>query len=134
VRPSLLALVFAGGCVGGLARHGLSVALPVSGGWPWGTLVANTLGAFLLAALLVLLLERWAAPGWVRPAVGTGVLGSFTTMSAVVVTVDTLAADRQVAAAAGFLAVSMVAGLAAAVAGVVLARTATTGRTARRRS
>lgn len=123
VRPPLLGVIFLGGCVGGLARHGLSLALPTTGGWPWGTFCANTLGAFLLALLLVLLLERGPAPPWVRAGLGTGLLGAFTTMSAVVLTVDTLALDGQHVTAAGFLAASMVAGLGAAALGLVLGRT-----------
>lgn len=123
-RPGILAAVFAGGCAGGLARYAVTLALPPSGGWPWGVLVANTAGAFLLALLLVLLLERWSAPPWVRPAFGTGLLGSFTTMSSVVVTVDVLVVDGRLATAAGILAVSLLAGLVAAGLGFALGRAA----------
>lgn len=120
--PAGLAAVFVGGCAGGLARHAVTLVLPPSGGWPWGVLVANIAGAFLLALLLVLLLELWSAPPWVRPALGTGLLGSFTTMSSVVVTVDVLVVDGRLATAAGFLTVSMVTGLLAAVLGLALGR------------
>lgn len=121
-RPLVLGAIFLGGCVGGLARYGLSAALPTSQGWPWGTFAANTLGALLLGLLLVLLLERWTAPPWVRAGLGTGLLGSFTTMSGVALTVDMLALDRHVTTAAGFLAASMLAGLGAAALGMLLGR------------
>lgn len=133
VRPHLLAAIFVGGCAGGLARYGLTLALPPSGGWPWGILVANTAGAFLLAALLVLLLELWTAPPWVRPALGTGLLGAFTTMSSVVVTVDVLVVDARLATAAGFLTASMVTGLVAAGLGLALGRAVVVFRHAARK-
>lgn len=121
-RPLILGVIFLGGCAGGLARYGLGLALPPADGWPWGTLTANTLGAFLLGVLLVVLLERGTAPPWVRAGLGTGLLGAFTTMSGVALTVDTLALDGRVAAAAGFLTASMLAGLVAAACGLLLGR------------
>lgn len=117
-----LAAVFVGGAAGGMARHGLTAALPASSGWPWGTFAANTSGAFLLAVLLVLVLELRSPAPWVRPGLGTGFCGAFTTMSAVAVAVDTLAADGRLTSAIAFLSGSLVVGLAAAAAGVVAGR------------
>lgn len=115
-------LVFVGGFAGGLARHGLTLVLPGAGGWPWGAFAANTVGAFLLAVLVVLVVELFDSPWWTRPALGTGFCGAFTTMSAVVVTVDTLAMQQRPGTAAAFLAASMLAGLAAATLGLLAGR------------
>jgi fluoride exporter len=120
--PVVLALVFAGGCAGGLARYGLGKLLPgTDGGWPWGVLTANTTGAFLLAGLLVTTGALSPAVVWLRPALGTGFCGAFTTMAAVAVFVDEQAV-ADLPTAAGFLAASMLAGLAAALLGVAAAR------------
>ena len=70
-------LVAAGGALGSLARAGVGVALPHEpGSWGWATLLVNAAGAALLMALLA------RRPGdRARLALGTGVLGGFTTFS-----------------------------------------------------
>lgn len=73
-----MALVAAGGSMGALLRWLLDQWIPVSGDWPLPTLVINVLGAGLLALLLIN--ERHS---WQRPFIGTGLLGGFTTFSAV---------------------------------------------------
>lgn len=49
--------------------------------FPVGTLVINVTGSFLIGLILVVVTERIAAPGWVRPMVAIGFLGSYTTFS-----------------------------------------------------
>jgi fluoride exporter len=79
-----LGLVFAGGALGGGARLLVEwVAARVSSFhdvFPWGTLLVNVTGSFLIAMLGALLLERFveerARMFWVL-----GFLGSFTTFS-----------------------------------------------------
>lgn len=58
-------------------------------GWPWSTLTINVVGSLLLGVLTVLA-SRPAFPGWVRPGLGTGLLGGFTTFSAYAVQVHLL--------------------------------------------
>ncbi|HWH28462.1 MAG TPA: CrcB family protein [Mycobacteriales bacterium] len=120
-RPALLAAaVFAGGCVGGLGRHLLTLALPSAGGLPWGVAVANTAGALLLGVLLGRAGQR--GPAWLVPAVGTGLLGAFTTMSGVASAAVVSSHDGAPAAAAWIVVLSAAAGLAAAAAGLRLGR------------
>lgn len=78
--PTLLAVVALGGAVGGLARHGVDVALPAGDGFPLGTFLINVVGAALLALLpsIPAVDRRPLLP----PLIGTGVLGGFTTLSA----------------------------------------------------
>lgn len=124
----LLAAVFAGGVGGGLARYGVSQAWPATPyGFPWATLAINTVGAFALA-LLVVLAERGASHRYLRPLLGTGFLGAFTTFSSVVVAVDRLAARGHPGTAAVYLAASLLAALAAGAFGLLLGRS--TGRAA----
>ena len=104
-RRSLVLAVFLGGCVGGLARY-------VVASGPWSILAVNLSGAFILAFLLT---ARKLGPH-VRAVVGSGFCGAYTTFSGVVVPV---ARD---AGRVGFLAGSVLGGLAAAYVGVLLGR------------
>lgn len=123
VRPGVLLAVFVGGFAGGLARYAVTLAWPASpGGFPWATFAINTSGAFALAALLVLVIEVLPPSTYLRPGLGTGFLGAFTTFSAVASAVDQLARQGRLATAALYLGASTLAGLAAASLGLVLAR------------
>ncbi len=55
--------------------------------------MANVVGAFLLAVLLILVLEVWPPTRYVLPFLAVGVLGSFTTFSTLMVDVDELFVD-----------------------------------------
>jgi len=115
--------VAAGGMIGAALRVGFVVAFPVvPGHFPWTTFVENVLGAFLLGLLLVLLLERWR-PSWqVHPFLCTGILGSFTTFSNFSVEWVALAGSERPWLAMIYPLASIVAGLAAALLGMVMAR------------
>lgn len=89
VHPTTLLVVAVGGAVGAALRWGLEQLLPVVDGWSWATLLANVLGSAALA-LVVVHGERHAHPHWVRPGVGTGLLGGFTTYSTYAVQVALL--------------------------------------------
>ncbi len=85
LRPSSLLLVFAGGTLGTLLREIATMTVWPAGRFPLAVLLVNLLGAFLLG----LLLESLARSGTETPSglrtrlfLGTGVLGGFTTYSA----------------------------------------------------
>jgi CrcB protein len=70
-----------GGAFGALARYGLDEWIGRrTGAFPWGILVVNVTGAFLIGVATELLGPRFEA-GWVRPLVVTGFLGAYTTFS-----------------------------------------------------
>lgn len=86
-----LALISLGGVAGALARYGLGAAFPhPPGGFPWTTFAVNVSGCLLIGVLMVAITEIWDAPGWVRPLLGVGVLGGFTTFSTYIVDVGQL--------------------------------------------
>ncbi|WP_307859424.1 CrcB family protein [Cellulomonas sp. zg-ZUI22] len=120
--PGAVALVAAGGSVGVLVRAALAQAVPAApGGWPWTTWAVNVVGSLLLGVLLGVL-QRGPDAGRrraVRLGVGTGVLGGFTTYSTFAVEAQTLVAGGHVVGVA-YALVSVVAGVAAAAAGLVL--------------
>lgn len=117
-------LVAAGGGLGALARVAVVELGPLDAA-P-GTLAVNVVGALLLGALL-----GSTPPGHrVRTLLGTGLLGGFTTFSALAVQV----AGATSAAGGLTLAVaSIVLGLAAAVAGLRLGAVSSASRLASER-
>jgi CrcB protein len=108
--------------VGGLAGTGLRLAIDAllphgPSDFPVSTFVINVAGSFVLAVLVA---RVWpAAPVWLRLGLGTGMLGSFTTFSAVMVSLLTLATTAPLTGVL-YLATSLVAGLGAALAGLKL--------------
>lgn len=98
----VLAVIAVGGVVGSEARYGLSYAWPAHGTqFPWTTLGINVGGSLLLGVLMVLVLEIAAPHRLVRPLLGVGVLGGFTTFSTFSVdTVRLLRAERVMSALA----------------------------------
>ena len=92
LHPQTLVAVAAGGAVGSLLRWAVEVALVPQagpGGWPWATMLANVLGSAALAWLVVHD-DHVGHAWWVRPGVGTGLLGGFTTFSTYAVQVAVL--------------------------------------------
>ena len=77
-------LVAAGGALGAVGRYLVttSAAALLGGGFPWGTLIVNVAGSFLLGVLVGLLSAAWTPPGDMRLFLATGFLGAFTTFSA----------------------------------------------------
>lgn len=117
------AVVAAGGAVGGLARYGLNEALPrAASGFPWSTFVENVSGCVLLGALMVYLLEVRAPSRYLRPLLGVGVLGGFTTFSAYTAEARGLLLADRAPLALVYLSASVLAGLLGTVAGISLAR------------
>ena len=79
--PRLLAAVALGGALGALARWGLTSAFPSDGdAFPWATFAINVVGSFALAMLPVLAVVRRRRV--LAAALGPGLLGGFTTLSA----------------------------------------------------
>lgn len=113
--------VLLGGLVGTSARLGLDAMLPhADDGFPFSTLAINVAGAFVLAVLVA---RVWtSAPEWLRAGLGAGVLGSFTTFSAVAVSLVSLADSGAWGLAGLYAAVTIGAGLAAAWLGLALGR------------
>ena len=123
-RPALLAVVAAGGLLGAPLRALLDRALTPPGAvWPTGTLVVNLTGALVLGALVEALVRLGPDAGWRRLArlgLGTGLVGAFTTYSALVLQVLDLLREGRTATAATYAATSVLGGLLAAAAGVAL--------------
>lgn len=113
-------LVALGGALGAPLRYLVDRAVQVRAGstFPWGTLTVNVIGSFTLGALLALA-AAGGVPDAVVAAVGIGLCGAFTTYSTFGYETVRLAADGARLLATLNAVVSVAAGLAAALAGVL---------------
>ncbi len=113
-----LVAVVLGGILGTGVRLAISQLVAPGSAFPWATLLINVVGSFVLGFLVA---RVWpTAPAWLRAGLGTGVLGSFTTFSAVIVSLLTLTAAGMTPLAVVYLVVSLLLGFAAALLGVRL--------------
>ncbi|MGN6095323.1 MAG: fluoride efflux transporter CrcB [Bosea sp. (in: a-proteobacteria)] len=81
---STVVVIMIGGALGTLARYLLSVlALPISGSLPWGTILINIAGSFIIGffGTLTLASGRFPLAEPVRLFVMVGFCGGFTTFS-----------------------------------------------------
>lgn len=115
--PLTLLAVFIGGAVGTSLRLAADALVP-NDEFALSTLAVNVVGSFVLALLIGRVWARF--PEWMRAGLGAGVLGAFTTFSAITVTVVRLSATGDPGAAAAYLLASLALGIAAAVVGLLL--------------
>lgn len=130
VPPIVLGAVALGGVIGSLARYGLLVAFPPQPGrFETATFLANAIGGLLIGALMVVVTDIAPDRRLLRPFLGAGVLGGFTTFSTFIVGVG-----RAVDAGAALLALAYAtATIAAALAAAATGMWTTRRLTARRR-
>ncbi|WP_338057920.1 fluoride efflux transporter FluC [Streptomyces abyssalis] len=126
---AVLAAVAAGGALGAVARLAVTLWLPARGtaGFPWGIFAVNLSGCALIGVLMALIGEGGRdarAPALLRPFLGVGVLGGFTTFSAYALDAAHLleSGPRAVPAAVAYLAGTLLGALAAVWAGAAATR------------
>jgi len=116
----VLCAVAAGGATGAVLRAAVETNFGsdgAPGAFPWSTLAINVVGSLLLGALATLAVSMaW----WVRPFLGTGVLGGFTTFSAYAAASSVLFLDGAVGAGVGYVVATPVVCVAAAALGAHL--------------
>lgn len=113
----VIGAVAVGGVLGSEARYLLGVAFAAPpGSWPWTTFWINVTGCLLIGVLYTVLTELTTPHALVRPFLGVGVLGGYTTFSTFSVeTVGMVDAGRPGLALAYALITPVVAVLACAV-------------------
>jgi len=113
-----LVAVVIGGILGTGLRLALDQLIAPDSAFPWATLLINVVGSLVLGYLVA---RVWpVAPAWLRAGLGTGLLGSFTTFSALIVALLTLTASGMAPLAVVYLVATLVLGFAAALLGVRL--------------
>ena len=113
-----------GAVLGANARFllGRFVAERLGVAFPYGTLIINVSGSFLIGLVLALVAERMVGPWWVRPALAIGFLGSYTTFSTFSYETLQLVDNGSLLAAGANIAVSVTAALIAVYLGTLLGR------------
>jgi CrcB protein len=128
-RLDVLAVVAAGGALGSAARYGLGELWPAAGGsFPWATFSVNVIGCFLLGLLMVFVVDVWPPRRYVRPFLGVGVLGGFTTFSTYALDTRRLLVEAPTGVAVTYVVGTLVLALLAVVAGALAGRAITRGR------
>ena len=117
-------IVFLGAGIGGALRHGVNVgAARLWGfGFPYGTLVVNVLGSFLMGLLAGYFAFRPGIAQHARLFLTTGILGGFTTFSAFSLDTALLVERHAYGLAAGYAVGSVAASISALFLGLAVFR------------
>ncbi len=92
-------------------------------GFPLSTLLVNVLGSFLLGVVVA---RFWSGTApWLKAGLGTGLIGSFTTFSAVMVSLVAQGANGLWFLSIAYFALTLVLGFAAAALGLRVGRVTT---------
>lgn len=123
VQRGVLPTIAVGGMLGASARHGLELAFPVAAGrFPWATFATNLAGCALIGLLMVYVVELGAGHRLLRPFLGVGVLGGFTTFSTYTVQTTDLVDASEPVLALVYLFGTVAVALAAVALGTFLGR------------
>ena len=114
------AVFAAGGGLGAVARHAITLVLPHR--LPWSTLLVNVAGSLVLGLVAGALLSGDRTVADEAPRLVTGFCGGFTTFSAFSLEAFTLFERGQTGAALTYVVLSVAMSLAALVLGVMVAR------------
>ncbi|MBB3560493.1 CrcB protein [Rhizobium sp. BK512] len=117
-------LVAVGGAIGSLLRYyvGLGSLRLMGPGFPWGTLIVNVVGCFIIGVFAEMTMRRFNASVELRLLLITGFLGGFTTFSAFSLDAITLFERGEVFAGGIYIAASVGLSMVAVMAGLGLMR------------
>ena len=117
--------VVIGGALGAVARYLMMIGVGhwFGHGFPFATVLINVIGAFLLGSFVQISALFWSPSPELRIFITVGVLGSFTTFSTLALDVYMLWGRGEVIEATGYVAVSIIFGIAAFFTGVSVFRT-----------
>lgn len=112
--PRILATIALGGMVGSLGRYAVGLTLPHGAGdFPWATFTVNVSGALAMGMLVAYLVDRPGVHDLARPFLAVGLLGGWTTFSALAVETVSLGTAGHHGVAIGYVAATFVAGVLA---------------------
>jgi CrcB protein len=113
--PAVLAAVAVGGALGATGRWAVNWLVETTvwqrqpAGWPWATLTVNIVGA-LLIGVAARRIDRYTI-AWAFAV--TGILGGFTTFSALAIELNDMADADRLSLAIAYAGVTLAAGIAA---------------------
>ncbi|HEY1507090.1 MAG TPA: fluoride efflux transporter CrcB [Stellaceae bacterium] len=109
-----------GGALGSMARYatGVYVGRWLGTAFPWGTLLINIIGSFLIGAFAESFALRWDASQSTRVFLVVGICGGYTTFSTFSLDIVTLINRGEALAAGAYIVASVALGLLALYAGL----------------
>ncbi len=130
MRIVLYSYVFVavGGAVGAMARLGLNVYLQRDVEFPWGTIAANLLGCLLMGIIAQLITSTaWfndagIIPDQYRLLFAVGFCGSFTTLSSMVLEINTMLQKNEIFYSFSYFVGTLIGGFACFYIGVMCVR------------
>jgi CrcB protein len=124
INLQALLAVALGGAAGSVARFVVGVwsTRAFGAGFPWGTLIINIVGSFLIGAFVELFALHWDAPQPMRVFLVVGICGGFTTFSTFSLDAYVLIERGQYALAAAYMLASVIGSILALVAALHLLR------------
>ena len=120
----LILAVAAGGALGSVARYLVGVGSTKLFGvaFPWGTLIINITGSFLIGVFVEMFALKWDLPQSVRVFLTVGICGGFTTFSTFSLDSYVLMERGEFGLAAAYIIGSLVLSIAALFGGLHLIR------------
>jgi len=112
---STIAVVAFGGALGAIARYGVNIgATQIFGhGFPWGTLIVNILGSFLMGVVIAKFASMDNVSQELKTLYVTGFLGAFTTFSTFSLDFVSLWERGEMIQAVSYMLVSVIASIMA---------------------
>ncbi|WP_299239588.1 fluoride efflux transporter CrcB [Sulfurihydrogenibium sp.] len=117
-------VIAVGGSIGAILRYLTGVySAKLFGTWlPYGTLIVNVVGSFILSFFMILFLEKLSLDPLWRLFVAVGFCGSYTTLSSITYETLSIAMDGDYVRALLNIALNFGLSFLSAFAGIVLAR------------
>jgi CrcB protein len=109
-------LIAIGGAVGAVLRYSMVIGIHtfLSVKFPYGTLLVNILGSFMIGSIYAAFAHNTALETWVKPLLIIGILGGFTTFSSYSFELLTLLKENEFLKAFSYLLLSNVMAIGAA--------------------
>ena len=120
--------VAVGGAIGAMARFGLNVFLQRDVEFPWGTLTANLVGCLVMGVIAQLISgtawfnDAGIIPDQYRLLFAVGFCGSFTTLSSMVLELNTMLQKNEIFYSFSYLVGTLIGGFACFYIGIMCVR------------
>ncbi|MCF6199679.1 MAG: fluoride efflux transporter CrcB [Hyphomicrobiaceae bacterium] len=120
----MMLMVAMGGAIGSSLRYLVGVLATRLFGinFPWGTMIVNITGSFMMGVLVTLLALRFSVSNEVRALLAIGVLGGFTTFSSFALDFVYLFEKKQYYTAMGYMSISVLCSVLALFLGLAVTR------------
>jgi fluoride exporter len=124
MNPQFILAVAAGGALGSVARYlvGIGSGKLFGTSFPWGTLIINVTGSFLIGAFVGLFATKWDLSQAARIFLTVGICGGYTTFSTFSLDAWYLIERGQTLSSAAYMLTSTVLSVSALVAALHMVR------------